>query len=792
MKRLLSLSAVCLTLVPAGLSPLRAAETAGDLLARACAVLSQTEGEITVPGLKEPVEVLRDRWGVPHIYARNQDDLFFAQGFVVAQDRLFQIDLWRRVGLGETAEVLGRDALEGDRFARLLRYRGDPEAEWASYSPDARRIATAFTRGINAWIDHAGDRLPVEFQVLGTRPARWRPEDCLGRMSGVIMTRNFSSEVSRAELVAAVGAERARRLAPTDPPRPFAPAPGLDLAGLDRSVLAGYSRATGPLRFRLGADGSNNWVIDGSRSASGKPLLANDPHRAIALPSLRYLVHLHAPGWDVIGAGEPGIPGVAVGHNERIAWGFTIAGLDQADLYVEETRSDDPTQYRAGDRWEKMMVVREKIAVKGEKGPAELELRFTRHGPVLHQDEQRCRAYALKWVGSEPGTAGYLGSLAVDRAGNWQEFLHSLASWKTPGENMIYADVDGNIGWVAAGLMPVRKGWDGLLPVPGSAGAYEWQGFLPVKDLPQTFNPASHVIATANHNILPPGYRHEIGYEFSAPYRFQRIRQRLDGETKLDPGEFESIQHDNTSLPGVALARLARQLSTDDPALRPYLDLMARWDGVLSVDAQAGPLYAVWLDELLTEFYRPYVPKQLLGFVAGRGSLPVVLAVLENPERTWFGEHPAVERDRLLLQTLAAAVVKVKALLGDDPAGWSWGKLHVTVFRHPLSTLGPAYAKAFDLGPVPRAGDGSTPNAASYNAKFEQVGGASYRQVFDLADWDRAVATSTPGQSGQPGSPHYADLLPLWAEGKYFPLAFSRARVEEVTRQRLVLKPRRD
>jgi penicillin amidase len=788
----LPLTVTCLALSLLSSSPARAAETAESLLQKSRAALARTEGEIAVPGLKEPVEVLRDRWGVPHIYARTDDDLFFAQGFVVAQDRLFQIDLWRRVGVGETAAVLGPDALEGDRFARLVRYRGDPDAEWASYSTDARRIASAFTRGINAAIDQTGDRLPVEFQVLGIRPAHWRPEDCLARMSGVIMTHNFSSEVSRSGLVAAVGTEQARRLAPTDPPRAYAPAPGLDLAGLDRSVLAGYNRATGPLSFRLGRDGSNNWVVDGSRSVSGKPLMANDPHRTIALPSLRYLVHLHAPGWDVIGAGEPGIPGVAVGHNERIAWGFTIAGLDQADLYVEETKPDDPTQYRLGDHWERMTVVREKVTVKGEKDPAEVELRFTRHGPVLHQDEPRHRAYALKWAGSEPGSAAYLGSLAVDRAGSWPEFLRALESWKSPGENMIYADVDGNIGWVAAGLMPVRKGWDGLLPVPGAAAAYEWQGFLPVKDLPQTFNPASHFIATANHNIVPAGYPHEIGYEFATPYRFERIRQRLEVKAKLDREDFVSIQQDSTSLPGQALARLARGLSADDPGLRPYLDLMARWDGVLSLDTPAGPLYAAWLDELLTEFYRPYVPKQLLGFVAGKSGVPGMLAALETPDRTWFGDQPAVQRDRLLRETLTTAVGKVKSLLGDDPGRWSWGKLHVAVFRHPLSVLGPAYAKAFDLGPVPRPGDGYTPNAASYNAKFEQVSGASYREVFDLADWDRALATSTPGQSGQPGSPHYADLLPLWAEGKYFPLAFSRGKVEEVTRQRLLLKPTRD
>jgi penicillin G amidase len=341
-------------LAEAGALPARAAETPESLRNKASAVLAQLEGEIKVPGLEEPVEVLRDRWGIPHIYAKNTNDLFFAQGFIAAQDRLFQIDLWRRMGVGETAEIVGQSGLEADGFARLLKYRGDPEAEWASYAPDARRIATAFTRGINASIDHIGDRLPLEFQLLGIRPKKWQPEDCLGRISGILMSRNFRNELARAELVAAVGAEKARRIAPTEPPRAYAPAPGLDLAGINRSILAGYNAAIKTPPFKLGGDGSNNWVVDGTLSASGKPLLASDPHRTIALPSLRYLVHLHAPGWNVIGSGEPGLPGVAIGHNERVAWGFTIVGTDQADIFVEETNPSDPTEYRVGGRWEKM------------------------------------------------------------------------------------------------------------------------------------------------------------------------------------------------------------------------------------------------------------------------------------------------------------------------------------------------------------------------------------------------------------------------------------------------------
>jgi penicillin amidase len=781
--------------------PARAEETPESLHQKASAVLAQLEGEIKVPGLKEPVDILRDRWGIPHIYAKNADDLFFAQGFVAAQDRLFQIDLWRRVGVGETAEVVGKKGLEADRFARLLKYRGDMDAEWAAYAPDAHPIATAFTRGINAYIDHIGDRLPIEFQLLGVRPKKWRPEDCLGRMSGIIMSRNFPNELARAELVAAVGVEKARRIAPTDPPRAYAPASGLDLAGIDRSILAGYNaaiKAPSPLPLSPqgrgvggegGGDGSNNWAVDGTRSASGKPLLASDPHRSIALPSLRYLVHLSAPGWNVIGSGEPGLPGVAIGHNERVAWGFTIVGTDQADLYVEETNPADPGEYRVGDGWQKMKVIRETVVVRGEAQPAEMELHFTRHGPVLAEDAKRHRAYALKWTGSEPGGTAYLASLALDRAKDGRDFVTALKRWKVPSENMVYADVDGNIGWVAAALTPVRKSWDGLLPVPGAKGAYEWQVFLPLAALPQVHNPPAHYVATANHNILPAGYEAEIGYEWAPPYRFARVKERLEGKKTFTLEDFQSIQHDVTTLPGRTLSRLVKVVDRQDPELRHYVELLAEWDGELSADSRAGALYGVWLQELLDGFYRPQVPAKLLDFTAARGGVPVMLAALEKPDEAWFGAKPTEGRDRLLRTTFRKVVDRVRKLLPGDEKAWSWGRLHTTTFRHPLAALGPAYAKAFNLGPVPRGGDAHTPNAASHNAKFEHTSGATYRHALDLADWDRGLATSAPGQSGQPGSPHYDDLLPLWQKGEYFPLAFSRARVEKVAQHRLKLTP---
>ncbi len=769
-------------------------------------VLAQLDGKIARSSLKNPVEILRDRWGVAHIYAQNADDLFFAQGWVAAQDRLFQIDLWRRVGLGQTAEILGPSALPADRFARLIRYRGDMEAEWKSYSPDTKQIAIAFTRGINAYIDHIGDQLPIEFQILGYRPAKWQPEDILARMSGIVMSRNFVQEVARARLVAVVGAEKAHQLAPTDPPVDYAPAPGLDLKDITSEILAGYQAAAKAIQFspmpekqaptfffEPPVSASNNWVIDGSLSASGKPMLASDPHRAIAVPSLRYLVHLHAPGWNVIGAGEPALPGIALGHNERIAWGITIVGTDQADIYVEKTDPADTTRYLVGARWEKMDIVREKVRVKAAKDPVEMELRFTRHGPVIHQDTKKHLAFALKWAGSEPGGAAYLGGLAVSRAQNRNEFLKALESWKIPSLNFVYADKDGDIGWVAAGAAPIRqKGHHGLLPVPGWNGEYEWQGFLPVKELPQSFNSERHWIATANHNILPKGYSHQIAYEWAAPHRFLRIQERLNEKKQLTLEDFQRVQQDSVSLPGRELARLVEKLPPfGEELVDKAVTILKKWDGDLRRDSAAGVIYAALLRELIERLYpRAGADRRTTEALKSLTNISVMLAALEKPTPLYFNSiSPELDRDKFLQTTFEIAVLRTARQLGTDVNQWRWGKLHTVTFHHPLEKLGPEYAKAFNLGPVERPGDANTPNNTRHDVNFQQVHGASYRHVFDVADWDQGRATSTPGQSGQPGSPHYGDLLPLWAEGQYFPLAYARAKVEEVTAHRLTLTP---
>ncbi len=489
---------------------------------------------VEVAGLERPVEILRDRWGVPHIYAQTVDDLFFAQGYITAKDRLWQIDLWRRVNTGKLAEVLGPQAIGRDRLARAVRFHGDWSTEWRSYGPETKRIATAFTSGINAYINSLGHRTK-EFEIAGYDPGLWVTEDCLARVAGLLMTRNLVNEVRRAQDVGRFGLPTVQKFLPPDPPISVEVPKGLDLSDITEEIIRSYNETIGAVRF---ADqGSNNWVVDGTMTATGKPILANDPHRPMQLPSLRKTVHLVGPGWNAIGAGEPALPGIALGHNERIAWGFTIVGIDQVDLFVEKLNPANPDEYWYRGSWKKIEIEREPLQFKGA-GTQSVELRFTMHGPLIHEDRGRNRAYALRWVGAEPGGAGYLAGLAASQAGNWKEFLSALERYIVPSENIVYADVDGNIGWQAAGLAPIRKNWPGLLPVPGDRGEYEWSGFRKLEELPRLYNPPAHFIATANHNILPSGYSVPLGYEWAPPFRFRRIEEMLAKGGKFSVSDF--------------------------------------------------------------------------------------------------------------------------------------------------------------------------------------------------------------------------------------------------------------
>ena len=564
-----------------------------DLAARTQKANPPINGELTISGLEQPVRVLRDNWGVAHIYAASQHDLFFAQGFVAAQDRLFQMELWKRAGQGRLAELLGKAAVERDRYARLLRYRGDLQSEYKNYSPDTLPILTAFTNGINAYIRYlnapGSPGLPVSFQLAGFKPEPWKPEDCLSRMAAYSMTGNARAELTDAELLTKLGADKTEQILDTDPPTKLDPADGVDYSGLSSNLLSGPIGGDTKIGFgaNIAPEGSNNWTIAGKLSVTDKPILANDPHRVIAVPSLRYIVHLSAPGWDVIGAGEPALPGVAIGHNQHIAWGLTIFPVDQQDLYIEELNPSNPLEYKLNGNWELMRTQKSVIGIKGGS-PETVTLKFTQHGPVLWEDVAHHRALALRWVGSEAGTAGYLASLAVDRAQDWNEFLAALQRWKLPPENMVYADTDGNIGEQSAGLTPIRS-WTGLLPVSGADGKHEWSGFVPLDQLPRTFNPPEGWFATANDRTIPQGYKYKVGFEWST-YRVQRIRQVLNDfavkQRKMRMLDVEDLQRDVYSLPADQLIRMLPRHS-DGPERR-FLEMQRDWDRLMRSTSEIG------------------------------------------------------------------------------------------------------------------------------------------------------------------------------------------------------------
>lgn len=717
-----------------------------------------------VPGLRQPVEILRDKWGVPHIYAKNTADLFFAQGWITAKDRLFQIDLWRRVGTGKLAEVMGPDSVARDRIARLVRFRGNWDEEWKSYSPDAKEIATAFTSGINAYIKGLQGKRPVEFAAAGYDPGLWVPEDVTARVAGILMTRNAQSEVSRTLDAMKLGIEKVQQILPPDPFVKFELPKGLDPASITSEILRDYTAAIGTVRFP-GEQGSNNWVVDGSLTATGKPILANDPHRPIQLPSLRKTVHLVAPGWDVIGAGEPALPGVALGHNDNIAFGFTIVGIDQQDLFVEKVNPGNPNEYLYKGAYRAFEIEQQKIAVRGEANPRTVTLKYSVHGPVLY--EGNGYAYALKWAGLEPGGAGYLPALRLARAKNWKEFLDGVRYYKIPSENLIYADRQGNIGWVASGLAPVRKGGaTGLFPVPGDTDAYEWSGYLPVEKHPQTYNPAKHYVATANHNIMPPGYKEQLSYEWAAPFRYQRVdemlREGIAAKKKFTVADFERMQYDIVSL---SARRLQAIVKLWHPARHNALvGEFLQWDCRVTADSRIALVFELWMSRMAGALYgREWAAKAI--------SYETILRDLEKQPLN----------SKALADSLEAAVRDLERLV-PEAGKRVWGTLHQIHLRHPLNQA------KFDLQPVPRPGDANTVLAQS-GTNFRTTNGASYRQVIDLSDWDKSAMTNVPGESGDPGSKHYADLFDDWGKGRYHPMPYSRQAVLAALDERIDLTP---
>ena len=771
--------------------------------------------ERSIAGLDEAAEIIIDFWGIPHIYAANDRDALFLQGYNAARDRLWQIDLWRKRGLGLLAENFGPTYVEQDTAARLFLYEGDMDAEWAAYGDKAKGYTEAFVEGLNAYVQEVldGERdLPVQFAVSGTEPDLWQPEDVV-RIRSHGLTRNAASEVRRAQVTCAAGLEADALRAKLEPEWETEVPEGLDPCVIPADVMATYDLGTRPVSFDTGAErdaaleaeeflrtaeanthviGSNNWVVAPERTSTGRPLLANDPHRAHGVPSLRYIVHLQTPGMSVIGAGEPSLPGISIGHNGKIAFGLTIFAIDQEDLYVYELNPDNPNQYRYQDGWEDMRVVEETIEVKNGE-PQTVELRYTRHGPVLSVDEANGRAFAMRTVWLEPGTSAYFGSSDYMTAQNWDEFRAAMDRFATPSENQVYADTEGNIGWIAAGMTPARDNWDGLMPVPGD-GRYEWD-FFQRSDLPDSFNPEKGWFATANQMNLPDDYpidEKRIGFEWSDPSRYQRLEEVLNENSEVSLQDAMQLQTDDVSPLARRMVALYQGLELPESAsenVGSALEMLQGWDAEMAVDSGAAVIHEILARGQLGRATVAVAVPEAAREIIDEGSIGAVLDLLEEPDER-LGDDPATAKDGILVESLSAAVAEIEELLGDDPQAWEWGTLHRALFVPDVAPLlSDTQREEMSVGPLAMAGSGSTPRAASYRDDFTVSSGASFRMVLDVGNWDASRTINTPGQSGDPTSPHYRDLAPLWAAGDYVPLLYSRELVEANAKEVISLEP---
>jgi penicillin amidase len=733
-----------------------------DFDALAEASLAQIDGTIDVPGLGTDVRVVRDEWGVPHIYAENTADLFFAQGWVQAQDRLWQMDMWRRVNEGRLSEILGPEGFEHDKLARLIMFRGPWEEEWTSYHPDGKRIFESFAAGVNAYIDHIGDNLPVEYKLTGLRPLRWTPEASTGRVATALPIGNARQELTLARQIAERG------LAAVNGERRVNATNWLDIVvseGVDYSIItpevieatthfdAGfpmpallpeYAAWPGAMASEnLGAietsPGSNNWVASGRLTATGQVLLANDPHRGVTNPSLRYLVHLSAPGYDVIGSTEPTIPGVAIGHNGRVGWGLTIVGTDQADVFIERLNPENLGQAMWQGAWYDLTQIVDTIPVKGE-APRVVVHRFSRHGPVFFVDSVNHVGYALRSTANEPGTGGYLGALRLAEVADCHGFIDAMEWYKAPTENMVCGDKDGNIAWLAAALTPRRSGgWYGRLPVPGT-GSHAWDGFRSHTELPQEFNPARGWLGTSNHDIQPAGYRPPLFFKTGPYSRWDRQLQMFENASNLTADDFERMQHDAMH-PYIADDRpFFTGWTSTDADVEWARALLEQWDGVYSKSSAAPAIHSFWRRAL--------------------------------PDEARAAGTPPSRRQELNESAFRSALSEMGESQGEDRAQWRWGRIQRSEFPHWL-------VRAYDLPSVERNGGGGTIAAT----------GATFREIIDFADLDNSRVTNTPGQSAQPGSPYYGNLLPLWGNEQYFPLLYTPAAVEARAAHTLTLRP---
>lgn len=750
--------------------------------------------QVASGGLSAPIEIVDDPYGVPHIRARSIPDAFFGQGYVVARDRLFQIDLANRRELGRMAEAFGPQFAVHDAAARLFLFRGDLDAELANVPQNLRYCAAAYAAGINARIDEVladPALLPLEYRILGVTPLRWNIRDMVLRRSGGFP--QVEDEVRRARLAAMGLLELDAVVAPLRPAWDLRVPEGLDAAAVSEADL-GVLRLGGlpfdslvpPSNANRSEAGSNAWTIGAGRSATGRPILANDPHLGIGGFGPRHVAHLSAPGFEVIGGGAPGLPGIMQGHTDRFAFGRTNFHIDQEDLFILELHPDDPERYRHGDGWRAFERVEVSIPVK-DGPPHAATLRYSAQGPVLSHDPARRRATAISAIELRPGASGAFAMIAINLARDWESLRAAAFRFHPSPTNFHYADVDGNHGWQVIGFAPVRRRGDGLMPVPGD-GRYDWTGMRDFSALPNSYNPAAGWFASANQNNLPEGWpRDRIpAFSFRDPYRYERIASALAAQSRHTLADSVALMHDTLSTPARQLVALLPPRASAEA--EPALAMLRGWDGNLDADSGPAALYQLLWRELSRRMLAAIVPERARALI-DEIAPSVLLGLLAFPDAR-LGADPAGTRDAMVDAALVAAWRQALEALGSNPAAWRWGALHQVRIRHPLSRI-PAIAAAFPpIEGEGSGGDSYTPMARWVRGGAWTVsGGASYLQVIDVGGWDNSVFLNLPGNSNDPRSPYYRDAYAPWISGEMRPMLFSRAAVDRHATARTTLRP---
>jgi penicillin G amidase len=765
--------------------------------------LPQTSGKVVLPGISAAVTIGRDAAGVPVISAANEKDAAFALGYVHAQDRLVQMELMRRVGAGRLAEVVGEKGLQTDRFMRGLGLARLVEKQFALLSPELQAVLKAYAAGVNAWLDHHAYALPPEFYLLRFRPEPWRPADCLfwGKLMALQLAGNFRTELLRVRLAAHVTPTELAQLFPPYPPDGPITLSGLAPALADR-LYAALPKEVGPNGL------SNNWVVDGRHSVSGKPILANDPHLGFSAPGVWYLARIETPDSTLTGATAPGLPYLVIGHNRRIGWGFTNTGGDDEDLFAEKIDPNDPGRYVTPDGSAPFETRQEEIRVR-DAAPVMLTVRSTRHGPVLtdfdfaaeEPETGEVLALSATWLDPEDRTPEAL--WRMDHAGNWSEFNAALESFAAPEQNIVYADIEGRIGFTAPARLPIRAKGDGSMPVPGWSGDYDWTGTIPYADLPRGTDPASGHYVSANNKIVPDTYPYLITRDWEAPDRAERITALLDKTPRQSPDSTARIQADTLSEAARQLLPLLLEKArpadprSADPNFSGALERLRHWDGRMDADRVEPLLFIAWLRELKFSLFF-----QKLG-TAYNSYWGLRAEVIENilaRETEWCGslEHtvsdppasdPPVKGDcgPVLAESLQRAVEELTRTLGPDMAGWRWDRVHIAQFPNPVLSRIPLLRDLFAVT-IPAPGGNDTVNVGAMaigdpDHPFADIHGAGLRMILDFADLDGARFMVVPGQSGNPLSSHYADLLKPWRDFEW--LQPGRDRVVEM----LVLEP---